>query len=203
MKRPLSVAALFLCALTMNSCSTSSISKAKRKADIQNSKETNSACFVKFNDGTIKQYTSLKLVTSAFTTPYLLADGKTKIKARQIVAYQNKEHYAVSQKTFCCGRMTSVATETLPGFAVRTVKGKINVYCKKFYNGQVAVDEYFIQAGDNGKIVAYSPALMNELVKDNSEAAMFFNDKKFKGSSSDKLQTAAHMYNSGQLVTKN
>ncbi len=204
MKRPISVTALFFCALAIfSSCTTSSISKTQRKADIEKSKEPSASCFVQMNDGTIRHYNSLKLVTSAFSTPYLLADGKTKIKPKQITAYQNKDHYAVSQKIFCCGRKSYVATETLPGFAVRTVKGKINVYCKKYFNGQVAVDEYFLQVGDNGKIVAYSASLMSELVKDNSEALTFFNDKKFKGSSSEKLHTTAHMYNDGQMVTKN
>lgn len=205
MKKHLPSVALLLCILTIfNACSTSSIPLSQRKADITNSKENNSAeCFVKMNDGSIREYKSLKLVTGAFTAPYLLADGKTKIKASQITAYQNKELYAVSQRTFCCGRMSYVATETLPGFAVRTVKGKLNVYCKKYYNGQVAVDEFFLQAGNDGKIQAYSPQLMNQLLKDNTEAFTFFNDKKFKGRLPEKLHATAQLYNGGQFVTKN
>ena len=102
MKTPLSTVALLLSILTIfNSCSTSSVSRSQRRADIVNSKENTDECFVKMSDGTIKQYKSLTLVTGAFSTPYLLADGKTKIKASQIIAYQNKNHYAISQKTFC------------------------------------------------------------------------------------------------------
>jgi hypothetical protein len=67
----------------------------------------------------------------------------------------------------------------------------------------VAVDEYYIQAGDDGKIMTYSPDLMNELVKDNSEALSFFNSKKYKGSVPEKLHATAHLYNNTQLMTKN
>ncbi|MEP7165402.1 MAG: hypothetical protein ABI741_11950 [Ferruginibacter sp.] len=204
MKQPLSLTGLLLSSIILlNSCATSSISRTQRKADIVNSKETTAECFVQLNDGTIKHYNSLKLITSPFGTPYLLADGKTRIRPKQITAYQNQDHYAVSQKTFCFGRLSHVATEALPGFAVRTAKGKINVYCKKYYNGQVAVDEYFLQAGEGGKIIPYSESLMSELVKDNSEAYNLFTNKKFKGSSTEKLHATAQLYNNGQLMSKN
>ncbi len=204
MKKTLTPTALLLSSLILlNSCATSSVSVLQRKADIENSKETTANCFVQLNDGNIKNYKSLKLMTSPFASPYLLADGKTKIRAKQITAYQNNEHYAISQRTFYSGRISHVATETLPGFAVRTVKGKINVYCKKYFNGQVAVDEYYIQVGDSGNIMAYSPDLMNELVKDNSEAYSLFNSKKFKGSVPEKLHATAHLYNNTQLMTRN
>ena len=204
MKTPLSSFALLLSILAIfNSCSTSSISAAQRRADMVNSKENTSDCFVKLNDGSIKQYKSLELVTGTFVTPHLLADGKTKIKASQIIAYQNKDLYAVSQKTFCCGRMSYVAKETLPGFAVRTIKGKLNVYCKKYYNGQFVIDEFFLQSGDQGKIQPYSPELMNQMVKDNSEALTFFNEKKFKGHPQEKILATAQMYNGGALISKN
>lgn len=195
-------ACLLSCLILLNSCATSSISKAERKATFANSKEPSVNCFVKMNDGTIKEYSTLKLVTAAFTTPYLLADGKTKIKPNEIISYQNADHYAISQKIICCGKKSHVAKETLPGFAIRTVKGKLNVYCKKYYNGQVAIDEYFLQAND-GLIKAYSTELMNELVKDNSEAYIFFNNKKFKGRLPEKLQATAHLYNGGQMISKN
>ena len=85
MKKPLSLTGLLLGSIILlNSCATNSITHAARRADIANSKETSSECFVQLNDGTIKHYHSLKLVTSAFSTPYLLADGKTRIKAKQI-----------------------------------------------------------------------------------------------------------------------
>ena len=204
MKKHLHQVALILGALViLNSCATSSLSKSERKSVTAISKEPGTSCFVKMNDGSIKNYTTLKLVTGPFKSPYLLADGKVKIKANQITAYQNDKHYAISQATFCCGRKSKVATETLPGFAVRTAKGKLNVYCKKYFNGQVAVDEFFLQAGDDGKVVAYTPELLNELLKDNADAIGFFNNKKFKGTLPEKLLATAKMYNSGPLMTSN
>ncbi|MFN8248485.1 MAG: hypothetical protein U0T68_05990 [Ferruginibacter sp.] len=203
MKKPISTFVLLICALaTLNSCSTSSISKSQRKAEMSNSKENGSYdCFVKMNDGSIVQYKTLKLVTGAFKSPFLLADGKKKIKASQIVAYQNKDHYAVSQKIFYGGKISHVATETLPGFAIRTVKGRLNIYCKKYYNGQVSADEFYLQVGESGWIQPYSAELMNEVLKDNPEAFVFFNNKKFKGHFNDKLLATAQLYNNGQFAS--
>lgn len=204
MKKHLTSFALLISMIPLlNSCTTSSLTVSERKSVIASSKENTTTCFVKMNDGSIREYSSLKLVTGPLKAPYLLADGKIKIKASQITAYQNKDHYAVSQNNFSNGRKTYVATETLPGFAIRTVKGKLNVYCKKFYNGQVAVDEYFLQAGTDGKIQAYSADLMNELVKDKAEALALFNSKQFKGNAPEKLHATAQLYNGGQFMTKN
>ena len=204
MKQPLSLTGLLLSSiLLLNSCATSSISRTQRKADIVNSKESASECFVQLNDGTVKHYNSLKLITSVFSTPYLLADGKLKIRPNQVTAYQNKDHYAISQKTFCGGRISHVATETLPGFAVRIIKGKINVYCKKYNSGGIAADEYYLQAGDEGKITVYSQELVSELVKDNSEAFKFFNTRKLWNSLPERLFATAHLYNNGQMISKN
>jgi hypothetical protein len=204
MKKHLLTAALLFSALfILNSCATSSITREQRKTDIEKSREPETNCFVQFNDGTVKNYKTLKLVTGMFKAPYLLADGKTKIHSKEIKAYQNKDHYAISQATFGEGRTSHVATETLPGFAIRTVKGKLNVYCKKYYNGQVAVDEYYLQVGNTGEIVAFSSNAFNELIKSIPEAYGLFNNKKFKGTLPEKLTAAAHMYNSGQMMTSN
>lgn len=198
------LACLFCGMISLNSCKTSNISGQERREAFAGSKETNSTgCFVKFNDGTLKSYKTLRLVTSPFGTPYLLADGKEKIKAAQITEYQNHNHYAISQRIFCDGKITHVATETLPGFAIRIVKGKLNVYCKKYYNGQVAVDEFYLQAGKDAMILSYTPERMNELVKDNTEAYNLFNNKKFKGPLTEKVQATAQLYNSNQLISKN
>ncbi len=203
MKKLLSTLALLLCVIfLLQSCATSKNTLDDRKADIQNSKEENYSSFVQMNDGSIQNYGSLKLVTGVLVTPYLLADGKIKINAKDIKAYQNDEHYAVSQTLLVTGRKSRVAVETLPGFAVRMVKGKLNVYCKKFYNGQRVVDEYYLQAGSDGEIQKYSASLLNELIKDSPEAYAFFNTKK-KGSMAQKLQIAVLLYNDNELMTKN
>ena len=204
MKKTLPMGALLLSSFVLlHSCKTSSVSLAQRKSDIENSKETSAAaCFVQLKDGTVKNYNTLKLVTSTFADPYLLGDGKTKIKASEITAYQNKDHYAISQTQINSGRNSHVATEALPGFAVRTVKGKINVYCKKYYNGQFAVNEYYLQIGTHGDIMVYSKELMNNIVRDNPEAYSLFNSKQFKGNLQEKLHATAHLYNDGQMMTK-
>ncbi len=183
------------------SCATNSLYKTTREAAINNSKESaTSVCFVQKNDGSIVNYETLELVTGPFKSPYLLANGKEKIKASEIQAYQNGKHYAVSQKQFCCKKKTHVSTETLPGFAVRMAKGRLNIYCKKTYNGQSGVDEFFVQAGQ-GQIVPYTPEVLSEIVKDNNQAYEFFMNKKFKGKLPEKLNTTAQIYNSGNYVS--
>ena len=191
--------------LLFNACVTGKNSVGDRKITGNDSKETNAACFVQLNNGTIKNYATLQLVTGMFKAPHLLADGKIKIHASEIKAYQNNDHYAVSQNTFCCGRKSYVAVETLPGFAVRIIKGKLNVYVKKFFNGQHAVDEYFLQSGD-GKIVPYSPEVMNDMVKSNSSAYDLFNSNVKKNTSNtfEKIQAVAYLFNNtDQFISKN
>jgi hypothetical protein len=156
-------------------------------------------------DGRIRHFNSLKLVTGVFTAPHLLADDGIKIYPSEIVAYQNKDHYAVSQTMLAGGRKSYVATETLPGFAVRIAEGKLNIYAKKFNSGAKCAEEYFMQWGNDGKIYAYTPELMNDILKDNPEAANYFKNKKNKVSLSKKLQTTASLYNNNTetLVSKN
>ncbi len=179
MKKPVPHLAVLLgIMLIFNSCSVSKDSLVQRKSDIEDSKEPSLACFVQMNDGTIRNYTSLTLVTGVFITPHLLADGKIKIFPTEIKAYQNKEHYAISQATFASGRHTYIAVETLPGFAIRVAKGKVNVYCKQYYNGSMTADEFFLQTGDDGQIFAYSQGLVNQLIKETSGEFDFFSSKK-------------------------
>lgn len=204
MKKTLHSAFFLFCVLVaFESCKTSKISVAQRKADIEQSKETTAACFIELNDGTIKNYTTLKLETGVLKTPFLLADGKIKIMGKDIKAYQNKEHYAISQESFTSGHKSYVAKETLPGFAVRIAKGKINVYAKKCYNGVGTVDEYFIQKGDDGKILAYTTENMNNLVKNDDDALNFFMTKKYNPSKQPKDPAKTSYDNSTKIVTKN
>lgn len=190
--------------ILFSSCATSNVQQTEmQKTEASKSKETSSSVFVQLKDGSIKNYQSLKLVKGVFTTPHLLADGKIKIEASELIAYQNQDHYAISQSLITNGRKSFVAIETLPGFAVRIAKGKLNIYCKKFYNGRAAVDEYFIQEGSNGNIVAYSPELMKNLIKESDEAMNFFSKLKMKDRDmARKLQTTAELYNNTQLMTK-
>jgi len=169
-----------LVASSMVACTSGKVAMAKHKAEMMNSKESASGCFVEFNDGRVQTYNSLTMRTGVFATPCLMANGNQKLRAKDIRSYQTLTHYAVSQTLFVSGRETAVATEALPGFAVRIAKGRINVYSKKYYNGRVAVDEYFIQKGDHGVIMAYTAETMNLLVKDDPEALDFFVSKQYK-----------------------
>lgn len=204
MKRSLPLILPFLSLIVLlNACVTGKNSVTDLKPDIERSKDNNSTCFVQLKDGSIVNYGSLKLVNTVFNDAYLLADNKTRIYPKEIKAYQNKDHYAVSQNSFVNGRKSYVSVEALPGFAVRIAKGKLNVYCKKFYNGAHAVDEFYLQSGDQGTISRYSKQLMNELLKDNSEATGFFNSKAKNISLAQKIQATAAIVNNDRTITKN
>lgn len=197
---------MFLAALTatliLASCATNRLPTENLKSGTQSLKEDQTtSTFVQLNDGTIKHYQTLELVTGVFKTPHLLADGKIKIDPKEIIAYQNNEHYAVSQKTFASGRRSFVAVETLPGFAVRIAKGKLNVYCKKFYNGRAAVDELYVQSGEDGQITVFNPENFKSIIKDNQEAFSFFIKQKDKDLAKN-LQATADLYNNTMLMSK-
>ena len=176
---------------------------AQHITDFENVTQNETPCFVQKNDGAITYFTTLKLVTGMFTSPHLLADGQLKIKPDEIKAYQDNDHYAVSQKIFVSCKRSHVAMETLPGFAIRVVKGKLNVYCKKFFNGERAVSQYYLQAGDEGEIRLYTPELMNDLVKADATAFEFFNNKDAKKQRSEKIVATVEMFNNGQMISKN
>ena len=160
-------------------------------------------CFVEYNDGTIKQFTSLELVTGLFKSPHLLADGQIVIKADEIKAYQDKEHYAISQKVFTELRPSKVAVDALPGFAIRIAQGKLNVYSLKFYNGHNASEKLFVQSGNSGQIVACTPELLKELIKDNADAIAYMTAKEKKAADVKKMIEVVDMYNTSALITKN
>ena len=189
--------------LLLASCSTNKLTTAKITKSISESETTTFTNFVKKKDGSVVYYKSLKLVKGAFTAPHLLADNKLKIKPSEILAYQNEDHYAISQTQFVDGKKSNIAVETLPGFAVRVVFGKLNVYCKKYFNGRAAIDEFFIQSGNDGQIFAYTPELMKKMISDNKEALSYFNVELPKDDNQKKLQATAEMYNNAMLVSKN
>lgn len=194
--------ALLGIACLLNSCVTGKNAVTVSKPSTENSgTENTSGAYVELKDGTIRKFSKLQLVTGMFTAPHLLADGKEKFFASQVRSYLDGNSYAVSQEQIAAARKTYVAVEALPGFAVRVVKGKINVYRKKFYNGQYTVDEFYLQQGDDAAIVAYTPELFNELIRDNPEAAKYFNTRKKKEPVQKRLIAAASLYNGNQTVS--
>ncbi len=196
----LTVSLCMVVLLNFGALSKNSIKQSKSK--IENPTE-GLICFVELTDGSVKQYSTLELVTGVFKTPHLLADGKIIIKASEIIAYQNKEHYAISQTKFSTLKLSKVAIDALPGFVVRVAKGKLNVYSLKYYNGHNATQKFYLQVGEDGQLLPYTPELLNELVKDSNEAYNFFNDKKKDVATSLKLLTTVDIYNNSKLISKN
>ncbi len=189
--------------ILLNSCAVSNNPITVQPSEPGNETGKALSCYVIMADGSTHHYSSLKLVTGILTTPHLVADNKIIINAKDITAYQDHKRYAVSQKLLTTSKTSFVATETLPGFAVRVVKGKLNVYARKYYNGNITVSEYFLQSGDDGEIKAYSTSLMSELVKDNSKAADYFNSRVKVSPKSKKLLATADIYNNSELISRN
>lgn len=204
MKKLISAIAVLLCTgVLLNSCAVGKNSISQQITTPTNTNEVSTTCFVQLNDGTIKQFTTLKLITGVLTTPHLLGDGKTVINSKEIIAYQNDTHYAVSSKILTSKKSGSVSVETLPGFAVKVLSGKLNVYCRKYYNGASTSDEYFLQNSSDGYIVAYSKVVLRIMLKDDINASSFFNSKIKVSPMSKKILTAVEIYNKGQMMTKN
>lgn len=204
MKKSVPAIALLCTAIILfTSCAISKNSVYEPKPETEKKKEGNSSCYVIKTDGSTQYYSSLKLVTGVFITPHLVADNNIVINAKDVLVYQDKQRYAVSQKLLATSKTSYVATETLPGFAVRVVSGKLNVYTRKFYDGRNIVKEYFLQSGDEGQIIAYSSELMRDLVKDNVTASDYFNNKVKISPRSKKLMATADIYNNSQLLSKN
>jgi hypothetical protein len=204
MKRILSSIPMLICIVSLfSACSTSSLTQTSRLPNIKKEKETAAACFIVKKDGTVQNFASLKLVTGMFTSPHLLADGKIRITGEEIKAYQNQEQYAISQEYFESGHKSRVAIEALPGFAVRIAKGSLNIYCKKYFNGAKAIDELFVQSGEEGKILPYSSELVASIVKDHQNILDILNNDEKNVSLAKKLQTVAEVYNQEHLISKN
>ncbi len=187
---------LSLClAMLLGSCSSMRNTSSHREYVSYEPKIISLDCFVQLVDGTIKNYSTLQLVTSIYKAPHLLADGKTKIYPEEIIAYQNRKHYAISAAGFSYGgHKSNIASETLPGFAVRIATGRLNVYVKKYRANDRIVDEYYFQEG-KGQILVYSPELLDALIKNEPEALEFFNNHRKHIKVTRELKATAKIYN--------
>ena len=203
MKNIPAIAVLISATILLNSCAVSKNSVDQQQTVLKSVNESSTGCFVQQNDGSIKQFTTLKLVTGVLTTPHLLGDGKVVINSKDIIAYQDAKQYAVSAKILTSKKSATVSVETLPGFAVKVLSGKLNVYCRKYYNGANTSDEYFLQNGNDGYIVAYSKDVLKSMLKEDINASAFFNSKTKISPRSKKILTAVEIYNKGQMMTKN
>ncbi len=190
--------------LFMQSCAASSVTTLPEPpSEDKPGRAGSNSSYVILKDGSIQQYSTLKLVTGLFTSPHLLADGKTEILANSIFAYQNETHYALSPENLVNGRRSKSAVEALPGFAVRIATGKLNVYSHKYFNGSGTSEELFIQIGNEGAVMAFKPELMNDILKDHPEAFDFFHSRNKKAPVSKKLIATAELFNRQPLLSRN
>ena len=188
--------------LALISCSSSRQAKATREEEMYFAREKSPACFVQFIDGSIQKYYSLTREKGVGLAPHLLANGKIRIFPNQVLAYQNHEHYAISSGGFSIGGHESrIATETLPGFAIRIAKGDLNIYVKKFRNGTRYTDEFYFQL-KKGNVIPYSPELMDALIKNMPEALVFYNQYKKQLPKSKDLIATAYIFNHTFLASR-
>ena len=176
---------------------------AEDYAEVKKPVDKPGTLFVEMNDGTIRNFTTLKMVTGILKTPHLVGDGQQIINGTDIKAYRDDEHFAVSQKTFESGRRTHLALEVLPGFVQRIATGKLNIYNKQYFNGYRKVDEFYIQSGSDGIILPYSESRLHDIVKDEPQAQKLFNGTNKKQTVLEKLQLCASIVNGSGMVTKN
>jgi hypothetical protein len=199
--------AIFI-ALLLGSCASNKITAELPKNNMEASKYNTqndaekTICFVQLKDGSIQYYQQLKLVTGIFVSPHLLADGKTKFSASDIVAYKDADHYAISQNDFYKKAKAHVATDVLPGFAVREVKGILNLYSLQFYGSGNIYKKYFLQRGAEGKIIPFSADLLNEYAKDNVEIMNIIKKSKKKINPKQILELVDN-YNNTTSISKN
>ncbi len=159
-------------------------------------------CFVEFNNGEIKKFSSIKLVTGVFVSPYLLADGELKILSAQIKAYKDEKFYAIAQREFYTQGKGHISTHVLPGFAIREIKGNLNLYSLQFYNLGTVHKKFFLQNGNDGKIVPYSAEILSEYFKDNKEISNYMSKRKKKINSKELLSLVEN-YNNSASISKN
>ncbi len=189
--------------LTVLNSSCSKFSCVYKTDPFQASKLSNSSSFVKLKNGRTVYYNKLEIIKGVFTAPHLLANESIKIKPSEIEAYQIDDHYAVSQNYIMNGHKSAVAVDALPGFAKRVVKGKLNVYCKKYFNGRFATDEFFLQSENDSRIYAYTPELFKKMIEDNEEALNYYHKETEGVDASKKITNTAEMYNQSAFMTKN
>jgi len=189
--------------ILLNSCAVSKNPINQQQTALKNVSEISTTCFVQLNDGSIKQFTTLKLVTGVLTTPHLIGDSKVVINSKEIIAYQNDKQYAVSAKILTSKKLASVSVETLPGFAVKVMSGKLNLYSRKYFNGANTTEEYFLQDGNDGNIISFSNEALKNMLREDTKALEYFNSKSKQTNHSKKIMVTVEMHNNNQLMTKN
>ena len=189
--------------IAFSSCAVNQALVKQLQQELTASKELTGSSFVTYKNGSTVYYSKLELKKGIFTAPHLLADDKIVIKSSEIISYQNENHYAISQSLFMNGRKSFVAKETLPGFATRIVKGKLNVYCKPYFYGHGSINEYFIQSNNDGKIYAYTAEKMKQIIQENETALNYFIEASAETEPQILITQTADIYNNQSMVTSN
>lgn len=196
-----------LSSLLIQSCASNkdafSVPKEEQVKQAREARESELPCFVQWNDGSFSFFNSLVLSTGVFKEPRLLADDELEISGKQIIAYQNEDHYAISQDHFKMGRKSILAVETLPGFAIRVAKGKLNLYSAKFNKGQHSYDQYYVQDGDKGPILSCTNEFMSELLQKDPTAFDYVYQQMSGTARNKKLQQMAGLHKTSQGLTRN
>jgi hypothetical protein len=180
-------------------CSVSKHCEERKALLLQAKADT--GCFAVYKDGSIKNFRKLLLKTSVVSVPYLLADDSLKIFKDEIYAYQTEEYYAINQIRYNRSSHSKIATECLPGFAIRIASGKLNVYERICYHSNTCKRDYFIQVGTHGAVYDYTPELMNTVLRHHYDAYNYFN-RKGKMSLKERIYTSVELYNNAPSFTK-
>jgi hypothetical protein len=165
----------FSISILLSSCSVNHSLQSDDLMHFKQSEQMDRDNYVKFKDGHVLQCQTLVLKKGFLTTPYLLADGWYKIKAKDVERYQMDGKLAVSGTNIKDDVNSQVAIDALPGFAVRLVSGSMNVYQRSIFNGRSVFTRYYIQRGENGPIVKYSPETLKKMVEEQNSMKLAVN----------------------------
>ena len=159
---------LGLLSLTLNSCSVHKNLSELSMLENENDYFKVATDFVELKNGEKIYFNELKLVKGLFRAPHVLGDQSHKFLGSELKAYQIDGVYAISEKQIENGHKSKLAIDALPGFAKRVVTGNLNVYSKKYFNGRAAIEEFFVQSGEQGKIFVYSPETLKAIMENKS-----------------------------------
>ena len=101
------------------------------------------------------------------------------------------------------GHLSKISSETLPGFAVRIMKGKLNVYVKKYKNGARILDEFYFQQGNRREVLVYTPGVDGRTDQPNiPEALEFYNAYRKHLPKNRDLIATAYIFNQTYMASR-
>ncbi len=157
-----------LLVLLFSSCSVNKTLTNQSSFDF-NSKDADQIPYVRFKNGKMLYCQTLELKKGIFTSPHLIGDGWYKIETADVAEYKLNGQLAMSEEKLNDKKHSNVSIGALPGFAVQIVKGNLNVFHRKYFNGRNAVNRYYLQIGNEGPIMLYNAKSMKELIATHEE----------------------------------